>query len=833
MYASSQSHASRRAPVMPRIRARAQATSNIHERAERSSRCGPRAVPRALDRLASSGTLPVRAMTPSSQRTEAPEKPVRFNPAESPRRGHACYARALHAPGRPSGRHEEDSMERQQRIARVAAAAVVIALVASLVSDFVTASARAASAPPAPPAATKRSVEHRYFGTTVRADYQWMEDWRDPSLKPWVAAQNAYTRGVLDKLPSRTAIRDRVAELSRSNAPNYTALEYRGGTLFALKDQPPKNQPMLVALASVDDLSRERVIVNPHRMDPTGAVTIDFLVPSLDGSKVAVSLSKGGTESGDVHVFEVATGREQPDVLPRVNGGTAGGSVAWTTDGSGLLYTRYPAAGERPAGDLDFYQQAWFHKLGTPRSDDTYLLGRELPKIAEIAFESSDDGRYVCILVRNGDGGEIGWWLRGPDGALKAVAGCKKRGGGGGVRCRGAVPALARAHRKRRGAPRAARRARARARPFHRARQRNRDRRHPRGRHPALRRGHRGRPERDARVRARRQAARQDAASARELGRRLRALRGRAVPRSERELHRAGALAPVRPGREHDCADGARAQVPRRLLGRGSEARIRHVPRWHACSRGHAGEEGRGARRQGTAPPLRLRRLRHQHEAQFRGPPHALDRAGRHLRGGAHPRRPRVRRRMARGGQAPGQAERVRRLRRLRAGARGPALHVDRSPGHHGWEQWRPADGRRAHAAPEPPPRRGVAGRRLRHAAIGAEPERALQHDRVRHGARFGPVPGAPRLLPVPPRARRHEVSLDVAPHRGQRPARRPKQLVQVRGPAPGQRDHAPRAAPHEHDDRPRGHSAQCAKRGVRRHLLVHLLGAGRVDVGR
>src|ERR1051326_1253746 len=120
MYASSQSHASRRAPVMPRIRARAQATSNIHERAERSSRCGPRAVPRA--------------------------------------------------PARP-------------------------------------ASARAQTAPPSPAAATKRSVEHRYFGTPVRDDYQWMEDWRDPSLKPWVAAQNAYTRGVLDKLPSRTAIR--------------------------------------------------------------------------------------------------------------------------------------------------------------------------------------------------------------------------------------------------------------------------------------------------------------------------------------------------------------------------------------------------------------------------------------------------------------------------------------------------------------------------------------------------------------------------------------------------------------------------------------------------
>ena len=66
---------------------------------------------------------------------------------------------------------------------------------------------------------------------------------------------------------------------------------------------------MLVALASVDDLSAERVVVDPNAMDSTGSVTIDFFVPSLDGSKVAVSLSRGGTESGDVHIFDVATGR--------------------------------------------------------------------------------------------------------------------------------------------------------------------------------------------------------------------------------------------------------------------------------------------------------------------------------------------------------------------------------------------------------------------------------------------------------------------------------------------------------------------------------------------
>jgi len=284
-----------------------------------------------------------------------------------------------------------------------------------------------AASPSTPPPADKRPVEDRYFGDTVRDDYQWMENWSDPGVKSWVEGQNAYTRGVLDQIPARPAIRDRVAELSRDISPDYSALEYRGGTLFALKDQPPKNQPLLVALPSVDDLSQERVIMDPNAIDSTGSLTIDFFEPSLDGSKVAVSLSRGGTESGEVHIYDTQTGRELKEVLPRVNGGTAGGSVAWSADGTSLLYTRYPAPGERPIPDLEFYQQAWSHKLGTPRSSDRMVLGKDLPKIAEIEFETSGDGKHVVILVRNGDGGEIAWWLRSAGGVLHAIAGFKDR----------------------------------------------------------------------------------------------------------------------------------------------------------------------------------------------------------------------------------------------------------------------------------------------------------------------------------------------------------------------------------------------------------------------
>src|SRR5260370_26241173 len=179
---------------------------------------------------------------------------------------------------------------------------------------------------------------------------------------------------------------------------------------------------MLVLLKSADEPGSERVILDPNRLDPTGGTAIDFYVASLDAKHVAVSLSKGGSESGDVHVYDVATGKESGAAIPRVNGGTAGGSLAWNADGSGFCYTRYPRGNERPAADLNFYQQVYFHRLGTETRQDAYSLGKEFPRIAEIQLHATDDGRYVLATMANGDGGEFAHYLLGPDGQWHQIA---------------------------------------------------------------------------------------------------------------------------------------------------------------------------------------------------------------------------------------------------------------------------------------------------------------------------------------------------------------------------------------------------------------------------
>ena len=188
----------------------------------------------------------------------------------------------------------------------------------------------------APPETKKVKVSDKFFGVKVTENYRWLEDAKNPEIRAWSDTQNAYARSVLDELPNVDAIRKRVTEILGARTVSYGGVIHQNGMFFAFKRQPPKQQAFLVVSKSCNNLSSERVLVDPNVLDTTGSTTIDWFVPSPDAKLTAVSLSRGGTESGDVHIYETATGKEIFEVIPRVNGGTAGGDIAWSPDGLGF-----------------------------------------------------------------------------------------------------------------------------------------------------------------------------------------------------------------------------------------------------------------------------------------------------------------------------------------------------------------------------------------------------------------------------------------------------------------------------------------------------------------
>jgi prolyl oligopeptidase len=270
------------------------------------------------------------------------------------------------------------------------------------------------------PVTPKVPVTDEYHGVKVTDDYRWLEDSKDPAVIRWTDEQNRLSRSILEGVPVRASIAERLKDLYSVRPVIYFNFCDRG-KFFAMKMQPQKNQPILVAMTSPDNPASERVVLDPNLLNPGSNTGIDFYAPSLDGRHVAVSLSENGSEDGTAYIYETVSGQRLPDIVPRVNFPTAGGSIEWSKDGSGFYYTRYPRGTERPAEDINFYQQIYFHKLGTPASEDTYVTGKDFPRIAEITLRTSDNGDHLLANVANGDGGEFAHYLRYPTGEWRQI----------------------------------------------------------------------------------------------------------------------------------------------------------------------------------------------------------------------------------------------------------------------------------------------------------------------------------------------------------------------------------------------------------------------------
>src|SRR5436190_2802929 len=179
-------------------------------------------------------------------------------------------------------------------------------------------------APAATPPTEKKPVTDEYHGVKVVDEYRWLEESGTPGVKAWSDAQNKYSRAWLDARPDRAGIEAKLTVLYAKDTLSHGGLVARPGRLFALKFQPPKQQRLLVTLASADDLASEKVVLDPNEIEPKGQVAMDWFVPSPDGKLIAVCLSENGSEEGTLHFYRTENGEHLPDRIARVRYPTGG-----------------------------------------------------------------------------------------------------------------------------------------------------------------------------------------------------------------------------------------------------------------------------------------------------------------------------------------------------------------------------------------------------------------------------------------------------------------------------------------------------------------------------
>jgi prolyl oligopeptidase len=245
---------------------------------------------------------------------------------------------------------------------------------------------------PTPP--TSDQVDD-YHGTRIRDPFRPLEDSDAAGSRAWIEAENELTDRMLERVPGRDEIRERLAELWR--VPRTGAPWRRGRHWFQLRNSGAQDQDVLWTAESPD--AEGTVLLDPNLLSENGTVALASVSASDSGELVACALSEAGSDWQTWTVRRVATGEALPDRIPW----SKFSSAAWTHDEAGFFYGRYP----EPPLDASYEAQnrnmeLRYHRLGTDSADDLLVFVR--PDEPEWGFEPevSEDGRVLLLSVWRG-----------------------------------------------------------------------------------------------------------------------------------------------------------------------------------------------------------------------------------------------------------------------------------------------------------------------------------------------------------------------------------------------------------------------------------------------
>jgi prolyl oligopeptidase len=248
----------------------------------------------------------------------------------------------------------------------------------------------------APTYPTARKVEQAddYFGTTVGDPYRWMEDVDSAELKTWVDAENELTQSYLAEVPTRGEMQKRLMELI--NFERYTAPARRGTRYFYSHNSGLQNQNVIYWQEGLE--GEPKVLLDPNTFSADGTVAISGLSITDDGSLAAYSIADAGSDWVKWHVRDVATGQDLPDIVEwsKFSG------AAWLKDGSGFFYAGYDAPEAEALKAANYFHKVFFHKLGTPQSEDKLIFDRPDDKELNVGANVTDDGRYLVLHQSKG-----------------------------------------------------------------------------------------------------------------------------------------------------------------------------------------------------------------------------------------------------------------------------------------------------------------------------------------------------------------------------------------------------------------------------------------------
>lgn len=246
-----------------------------------------------------------------------------------------------------------------------------------------------------PPSHPDPTVVDFYHGQAVPDPYRWLEDLDSEQTRAWIEAQNRLTFDYLQRIPARQRLLERLRQLW--NYEKYSQPFKEGNRYFYFKNDGLQNQSVLYTQESLE--GEARVLLDPNTLSEDGTVALSGIAISRDGRYLAYGLSRSGSDWQEWKVRDIETGEDLPDHLRWIKFSGA----SWTLDGQGFFYSRYdePAPGSEYES-ANYFQKLYYHRLGTPQSEDLLVYHRPDQKEWGFAGGVTEDGDYLIISVWRG-----------------------------------------------------------------------------------------------------------------------------------------------------------------------------------------------------------------------------------------------------------------------------------------------------------------------------------------------------------------------------------------------------------------------------------------------
>lgn len=235
-----------------------------------------------------------------------------------------------------------------------------------------------------------------FHGVKVADPYRWMEDTESADMKAWIEAENKITNAYLSNIPQRESIKNRLTEIwnyERYSAPS----KITDGFYIYSRNDGLQNQSVLYKAKSIDDPGT--VFFDPNKIREDGTAALNGYRFTEDGKLWAYGIAEAGSDRTTWRVRDVGTGKDLPDTIaPNRNG-----FEAWLKDNSGFYYTSYDQTAKgAELKQATQFQKIYFHKLGTPQSEDTVVYERPDNGQYFSGLEISEDDNWMIITVGKG-----------------------------------------------------------------------------------------------------------------------------------------------------------------------------------------------------------------------------------------------------------------------------------------------------------------------------------------------------------------------------------------------------------------------------------------------